>query len=82
MGVIDLPCVVGGQDMQIRMHVSLFAEQELVARKWCCSEYLVRGAAVDKRNKSPPLCLRVQVDIMNLTCVHERRILARVGPEP
>ena len=87
MGVIDLPCVVGGQDMQIKMHVvprrsSLFAEQELVEREWCCSEYLFRGAAVDKETNHRSLCLRVQVDILNLTCVHERRILARVGPEP
>ena len=59
MGVIDLPCVVGGQDMQIRMHCcsrrgSLFAEQELFERELCCSEYFVRGAAVDKETSHRP----------------------------
>ena len=59
MGVIDLPCVIGGQDMQIKMHVvpgevPCFAEQEMVEREWCCSEYLVRGAAVDKETNYRP----------------------------
>ena len=34
-----------------------------------------------QRNKSSPLCLMVQVNILNSTCVQKRRILARVGPE-
>ena len=44
VGVIDLPCVVGGQNMQIRMHVvpgEFFLER-------CGSEYIIRGARVDK----------------------------------
>ena len=64
IGVIDLPC-----GWTCRLKCMLF--QELVERKWCCSEYLVRGAAVDKETNHRPY-----------VCVHERRILARVGPEP
>ena len=59
IGVIDLPCVVGGQNMQIKMHVvpgevPCLAKQELVEREWCCSEYLVRGAVVDKETNHCP----------------------------
>ena len=59
MGVIDLLCMVGGQDMQIRMHVvlrrsSLFAAQELL---------------LTKRTNHRPYVGGYQVDILNLTCV-------------
>ena len=53
LGVIDLPCVVGGQNMQIRMHVvpggsSVSVEQGVAERERCCSEYFVRRGRVDE----------------------------------
>ena len=33
---------------------SLSAEQELIEREWCCSEYLVRGTVVDKETNHCP----------------------------
>ena len=58
IGVIDLPCVVGGQTCRLNAccsrRSSLSAEQELVEREWCCSEYLVRGAVVDKETNHCP----------------------------
>ena len=53
MGVIDLPCVVGGQNMQIKMHVVPGEVPCLLSKGWlkengCRAEYLVRGARVDK----------------------------------
>ena len=34
MGVVDLPCVVGGQDMQIRMHVAPGEVPCLLSKSW------------------------------------------------
>ena len=57
MGVIDFPCVVGGQNMQVKMHVvqrevPCLLSKGWLKRKWCCSEYLVRGARVDKETNN------------------------------
>ena len=47
IGIIDLPCVIGGQNMQIKM-------QGLAERERRCSEYLVRRAAADKETNHHP----------------------------
>ena len=74
-GVIDLPCVVGGQNMQIKMDVVPGEVPCLLSKSWLKDNGVVLNTTSD-------LCLRVPAAILNSTCVQGRRILARVRPEP
>ena len=86
IGVIDLPCVVGGQNMQIKMHVVPREVPCLLSKSWLKENGAVLNTSSEEllltKKQITALCLRVQAAILNLTCVQERRILARVGPEP
>ena len=78
MGVIDLPCVVGGQDMQIKMHGVPGELPCLLSKSW-----LKENGAVLNTSSEELLLTKKQITAsMSETCVHERRILARVGLEP
>ena len=86
VGVIDLPCVVGGQNMKIKMHVVPGAVPCLLSKTW-----LKENGAVLNTSSEELLLTKKQITALmsedpsghfELDLSQERRILARVGPEP
>ena len=81
MGVIDLPCVVGGQNMQIRVRVVQGEVPCLLSKGWLKENGAILNTSSEELVLTKKQITAPMTEGPSGHFVQERRILARVGPE-